>query len=97
MDVKEDSLQTRLDNLWALLEEEGYYTKANTVVIAKERIQYLEYVLYNIAKTEYGIQDIILEHELDSKEFYIEAMKYYQNLVYILKEQARKAISDGKE
>ena len=34
-----------LDNLWALLEEEGYYDKADTVVLAKNKIEKLEKAL----------------------------------------------------
>lgn len=37
-----DDLVKRLDNLWVMLEEEGYYTKANTVVLVKDRIEELE-------------------------------------------------------
>ncbi|MEY4863771.1 MAG: hypothetical protein RLZ51_1866 [Pseudomonadota bacterium] len=37
-----DDLVKRLDNLWAMLEEEGHYVKANTVTLAKERIEALE-------------------------------------------------------
>lgn len=37
-----DDLVRRLDNLWAMLEEEGHYVKANTVTLAKERIEALE-------------------------------------------------------
>ncbi len=37
-----DDLVKRLDNLWAMLEEEGYYVKANTVTLAKDRIEQLE-------------------------------------------------------
>jgi hypothetical protein len=32
----------RLDNCWAMLENEGFYTKANTVMLAKQRIKELE-------------------------------------------------------
>jgi len=37
-----DDLVKRLDNLWAMLEEEGYYVKANTAELAKNRIEELE-------------------------------------------------------
>lgn len=37
MDIKQ-----RLDNLWAFLNEEGWYTKANTAYLAKEEIENLE-------------------------------------------------------
>lgn len=37
-----DDLVNRLDNLWAMLEEEGHYVKANTAVLAKNRIKELE-------------------------------------------------------
>lgn len=36
-----DDLIKRLDNLWAMLEEEGFYVKANTVVLAKNYIEQL--------------------------------------------------------
>lgn len=42
MSVNEDELTNRLNNAWTLLEEEGYYTKANTIVMALERIEMLE-------------------------------------------------------
>lgn len=45
--MKIDDLKDRLDSLWAMLEEEGFYTKANTVVSAKNRIEELE---SNLAK-----------------------------------------------
>jgi hypothetical protein len=41
-----DDLVKRLDNLWAMLEEEGYYVKANTVTLAKDRIEQLERELH---------------------------------------------------
>ena len=37
-----DDLAKRLDNLWSMLEEEGFYTKANTVTLAKSHIEALE-------------------------------------------------------
>jgi hypothetical protein len=37
-----DDLMNRLDTCWAMLEEEGFYTKANTVMLAKNRIEELE-------------------------------------------------------
>ena len=37
-----DDLARRLDVCWAMLEEEGFYTKANTVSLAKTRIEELE-------------------------------------------------------
>lgn len=40
--MKNDVLMGRLDTLWALLEEEGYYTKANTVTLVKDYIEKLE-------------------------------------------------------
>ena len=33
-----DILQERLDNCWAMLEEEGFYVKANTVELAQHHI-----------------------------------------------------------
>jgi hypothetical protein len=40
--MSDDDLMKRLDNLWKMLEDEGYYTKANTVMLAKQRIEELE-------------------------------------------------------
>ena len=37
-----DDLVKRLDNLWEMLEEEGFYTKANTAMLARNRIKELE-------------------------------------------------------
>lgn len=37
-----DDLVKRMDILWYFLEEEGYYKKANTVSLAKNRIEELE-------------------------------------------------------
>ena len=37
-----DDLVKRLDNLWSMLEDEGFYTKANTAILAKDRIEELE-------------------------------------------------------
>jgi hypothetical protein len=37
-----DYLVKRLDNLWSMLEDEGFYTKANTAILAKDRIEELE-------------------------------------------------------
>ena len=37
-----DDLVKRLDNLWAMLEEEGFYTKAATVTLARNRIEEME-------------------------------------------------------
>ena len=37
-----DDLIQRLDNLWAMLEGEGFYTKADTVILGIRRIQELE-------------------------------------------------------
>ena len=37
-----DDLVKRLDNLWTMLDEEGLYTKANTVTLAKSHIEELE-------------------------------------------------------
>jgi len=37
-----DDLAKRLYNLWHMLEEEGLYTKANTVTLAEDRIEELE-------------------------------------------------------
>lgn len=37
-----DDLMHRLDTCWSMLEEEGFYTKANTVMLAKNRIEELE-------------------------------------------------------
>ena len=35
-------LTNRLNSLWSMLEEEGYYTKANTAMLARNRIEELE-------------------------------------------------------
>ncbi len=40
-EMTDDDLVKRLDNLWAMLEEDGHYVKANTVTLAKERIEAL--------------------------------------------------------
>lgn len=40
--MKDKELEGRLNNLWSMLEEEGYYTKANTVWLALQRINELE-------------------------------------------------------
>jgi hypothetical protein len=37
-----DDLVKRLDNLWSMLEDEGFYTKANTAILAADRIEELE-------------------------------------------------------
>lgn len=37
-----DDLAKRLDVCWTMLEEEGFYTKANSVSLAKTRIEELE-------------------------------------------------------
>jgi hypothetical protein len=37
-----DDLVKRLDNLWSMLEDEGFYTKANTAILAANRIEELE-------------------------------------------------------
>jgi hypothetical protein len=37
-----DDLVKRLDNLWSMLEDEGFYTKANTAILASNRIEELE-------------------------------------------------------
>ena len=37
-----DDLVKRLDNLWSMLEDEGFYTKANTTILAANRIEELE-------------------------------------------------------
>ena len=37
-----DDLVKRLDNLWSMLEDEGFYTKANTSILAANRIEELE-------------------------------------------------------
>ena len=37
-----DDLMHRLDTCWSMLEEEGFYTRANTVMLAKNRIEELE-------------------------------------------------------
>ena len=37
-----DDLVKRLDNCWEMLADEGFYTKANTVMLAKQRIEELE-------------------------------------------------------
>ena len=50
-----DDLKKRLDNLWAMLEAEGYYVKANTVVLAKNRIEELE---AKLAKAQGALQQI---------------------------------------
>jgi len=36
------NLTNRLNSLWSMLEEEGYYTKANTAMLARNRIEELE-------------------------------------------------------
>lgn len=38
MTERDKVLLQRLDNLYAMLEDEGWYTKANTVWLAKQRI-----------------------------------------------------------
>ena len=37
-----DDLVKRLNVHWAMLEDEGYYTKANSVMLAMQRIEELE-------------------------------------------------------
>lgn len=39
--MTDEELVKRLDNLWTMLEEDGHYVKANTVTLAKERIEAL--------------------------------------------------------
>ena len=46
-----EDLKKRLDNLWAMLEEEGYYVKANTVAVAKNRIEQLAVINEELEKT----------------------------------------------
>jgi hypothetical protein len=48
----DNDLMKRLDNLWAMLEEDGHYVKANTVSLAKEHIEYLEKKLKLLEKTD---------------------------------------------
>jgi hypothetical protein len=45
-----DDLVKRLDNLWSMLEDEGFYTKANTAILAKDRIEELEAKLAKAVK-----------------------------------------------
>ncbi len=63
-----DVLIKRLDNLWAMLEEEGFYVKANTVVLAKNYIEQLErerdeamMTGHDLAKIEY--RDLVSDLE----------------------------------
>jgi hypothetical protein len=51
-----DDLVKRLDNLWSMLEDEGFYTKANTAILAKDRIEELEATLTDII-SEYDEPD----------------------------------------
>ena len=55
-----DDLAKRLDNLWSMLEEEGFYTKANTVTLAKSHIEELE---AKLAKAVAGLKQC--EEEID--------------------------------
>jgi hypothetical protein len=52
-----DDLVKRLDNCWAMLEDEGFYTKANTVMLAKQRLEKLEAGLKKLVSTN----EILLE------------------------------------
>ena len=58
-----DDLTLRLHNLWAMLEEEGYYTKANTVELAINRIEGLEAKLaeYNLLWQAYELDKVVSE------------------------------------
>ena len=49
-----DDLVKRLDNLWSMLEDEGFYTKANTTILAANRIEELE---TKLAKALEAIED----------------------------------------
>ena len=49
-----DDLVKRLDNLWSKLEDEGFYTKANTSILAANRIEELE---AKLAKALEAIED----------------------------------------
>ena len=51
-----DDLVKRLDNLWSMLQDEGFYTKANTAILAKYRIEELEATLTDII-SEYDEPD----------------------------------------
>jgi hypothetical protein len=51
-----DDLVKRLDNLWSMLEDEGLDTKANTAILAKDRIEELEATLTDII-SEYDEPD----------------------------------------
>ena len=52
-----DILIQRLDNLWTMLEEEGYYTKANTVSLARDHIRGL---LNKLKETESRLSKAML-------------------------------------
>lgn len=54
-----DDLTLRLHNLWVMLEEEGYYTKANTVELAKSRIEGLE---AKLAKVTAAYRIEVMQH-----------------------------------
>lgn len=55
-----DDLAKRLDNLWSMLEEEGFYTKANTVTLSKSHIEELEDELH-LMKTA-GIIEVAIRN-----------------------------------
>ena len=54
--MTDNDLVKRLDICWAMLEEEGYYTKANAVMLAKQRIEELE---AKLAKAVEAMQEAI--------------------------------------
>lgn len=43
--MKDKELESRLNNLWAMLEDDGNYVKANTVTLAVDYIEFLEKAL----------------------------------------------------
>jgi BMFP domain-containing protein YqiC len=71
-----DDLVKRLDNLWSMLEDEGFYTKANTSILAANRIEELE---AKLAKSD-GEKQLLLGRieELEAKLAKAEAIREWK-------------------
>ena len=63
-----DDLVKRLDNLWSMLEDEGFYTKANTAILAANRIEELEAALLELIDHTHNCEKELTE-ELHHQDF----------------------------